>query len=51
MLYPVDFRASSYVGLALLNTSSLQERSQIRRLIDCGRCLMMEGGWLDLAWT
>ena len=36
------------MGLALLNSCSLHELSEIRRLIDAGSCLMILGGWLDL---
>ncbi len=46
--YPLDCRASSYIGLALLNSVSLRDMSDILRLMAAGSCLMMLGGWLDL---
>ena len=46
---PLDFRAVSYSVIALLNSSSLQELSDILRLIESGSCLIMLGGWFDFA--
>jgi len=36
------------MGLALLNSCSLHELSEMRRLMDAGGCLIVLGGWLDL---
>ena len=36
------------MGFVLLNSVSLQDRLEIRRLMLSGSCLMILGGWLDL---
>ena len=41
---PPDFRAFSKEGVVLLNSVSLQDRLEIRRLMLSGSCLMILGG-------
>ena len=48
---PHLFKALWCITLDLLNSNSLQERSDIRRLNISGNCLITVGGLFDLAWT
>ena len=42
--------ASVYAGIALLNSSPLQDNDDILLVMAAGSCFMMVGGWLDWAW-
>ena len=35
-------------GMPLLKSFSFEEMSEIRRLVDAGRCFIIVGGWLEL---
>ena len=50
VLNPLSFRAFSYSGFALLNSSSLQDKSDNRLFIIFGRSFIMVEGWFDFAW-
>jgi len=49
--YPVFRRASSYSGLVLLKTFSLDELFLSRLLIEIGNCFKIFAGWFAEVWT